>query len=228
MGVYEKSWKITLAIINNLINLSSINLSIYHLSFIIYHFNLQDIEPYYRWRDLYIADEDELSPFYGREYSEFEYINTIYNYVIHPQWDEFGSSTLYIKILFADYDRNFAIIEFIGEWNDCINNDIMTLKRDIIDELLGKGINKFVLIGENVLNFHASDDCYYQEWFDDVEEGWIVALNFREHVLAEFSRNNIDYYMLFGGELNNFPWRTCNPVQIMQIIEQVMSKRLTH
>ena len=189
---------------------------------------MQDIEPYYRWRDLYIADEDELSPFYGREYSEFEYINTIYNYVIHPQWDEFGSSTLYLKILFADYDRKFAIIEFIGEWNDCINNDIMTLKRDIIDEMLIKGINKFVLIGENVLNFHASDDCYYQEWFDDVEDGWIVALNFRDHVLSEFSRNNIDYYMLFGGELNNFPWRTYNPVQIMQIIEQVMSKRLTH
>jgi len=47
---------------------------------------MQDIEPYYRWRDLYIADEDELSPFYGREYSEFEYTNTIYNYYIHPQW----------------------------------------------------------------------------------------------------------------------------------------------
>ncbi len=189
---------------------------------------MQDIEPYYRWRDLYIASEDELSPFYGREYSEFEYTNTIYNYYIHPQWDDFGSHTLYLKILFADYTRNFAVIELIGEWNDCINNDIMTLKRDLIDEMIGKGINRFVLIGENVLNFHASDDCYYQEWFDDVEDGWIVAVNFREHVLEEFSRNNIDYYMLFGGELNHFPWRICNPLQLLALVEGVMSKRLTH
>ncbi len=187
---------------------------------------MQNIEPYYRWRDLYIADEDELSPFYGREYSEFEYTNTIYNYFIHPQWDYFGSSTLYLKILFADYNMQFAIIELIGEWNDCINNDIMTLKRDLIDDMVSKGITKFILIGENVLNFHASDDCYYQEWFDDVEDGWIVAINFMDHVLSEFSKNNIDYYLLFGGELNHCPWRTYTPVQLFDQVENVMSKRL--
>mgnify|MGYP000583790805 CR=1 FL=1 len=26
-------------------------------------------------------------------------------------------------------------------------------------------------IGENVFNFHGSDDCYYEEWFDELEEG---------------------------------------------------------
>jgi len=189
---------------------------------------MQDIEPYYRWRDIYVAEEDEQSPFYGRVYSEFEYSNTIYNYFIHPQWDDFGSSTLYLKILFADYIRGFAVIEMIGEWNDCLHNDIMTLKRDLIDELIGCGINKFILIGENVLNFHASDDCYYQEWFDDIEDGWIVAMNFRDHVLREFSNSNIDYYMLYGGELNDFPWRTYNPLQLLSMIEKVMSKRLTY
>ena len=188
---------------------------------------MQDLEPYYHWRDLYIAEEDELSPFYGREYSEFEYTNTIYNYFIHPQWDYIGSSTLYLKIIFVDYNMQFAIIELIGEWNDCINNDIMILKRDLIDDLVAKGISKFILIGENVLNFHASDDCYYQEWFDDIEDGWIVALNFMEHVLSEFSKNNIDYYLLFGGELNNFPWRTFSPVQLFNHMEGVMSRRLT-
>ena len=50
---------------------------------------------------------------------------------LQNQWDDFGSSTLYIKILFADYDGGFAIIELIGEWNDAINNDIMLLKRDM-------------------------------------------------------------------------------------------------
>ena len=187
---------------------------------------MQDIEPFYSWRDLYIADEDELSPFFGRVYSEFEYSNTIYNYYIHPQWDDIGSTTLYIKILFADYDAGFAIIEFIGEWNDAINNDIMMLKRDVIDQLIGNGINHFILIGENVLNFHASDDCYYQEWFDEVEDGWIVALNFQEHVLSELSRNNIDYFLIYGGELNEITWRSFSPMQLYKKIETVISHRL--
>ena len=50
-----------------------------------------------------------------------------------PLWDEFGSSTLYMKILMADYQEGYAIIELIGEWNDAIENDIMILKRDVID-----------------------------------------------------------------------------------------------
>jgi hypothetical protein len=187
---------------------------------------MHDIEPYYNWRHLYIASEDELSPFYGRAYSEFEYTNSIYNFVIHPQWDDIDSSTLYIKILMVDYDLQFAVIEMLGEWNDCINNDIMTLKRDIIERLMEQGINKFILIGENVLNFHASDDCYYQEWFDEVEDGWIALLNFRKHVLDEFVNMGIDYYLLMGGNLNNQAWRTATPQQLFESIDSLVTKRL--
>mgnify|MGYP007037361723 CR=1 FL=1 len=187
---------------------------------------MQDLEPFYRWRDLYVANEDALSPFYGQEYSEFEYSNKIYNYYIHPQWDDFGSNTLYLKIIYADYETGFAVIEFIGEWNDAINNDIMLLKRDIIDVLTLEGINKFILIGENVLNYHASDDCYYQEWFDDIEDGWIVAINFREHVLNEFIKNNIDYYLVFGGELNQVNWRKLSPNQLFELANALVNKRL--
>ena len=78
---------------------------------------MHDIEPYFKWRDWYTAEEDTRSPFYGREYSEFEFTHAVYNYLIHPQWDEFGSKTLYLKILYADYDEHFAIIEMLGEWN---------------------------------------------------------------------------------------------------------------
>src|SRR5688500_14237729 len=106
---------------------------------------MQDIEPYYNWRNFYVASEDERSPFFEREYSEFEYTHAIYNYVIHPQWDDIGSPTLFIKILYADYAESFAIIELIGEWNDCINNDIMILKRDIIENMMHEGISKFIL-----------------------------------------------------------------------------------
>ncbi len=64
---------------------------------------MHDIEPYYNWRNLYIASEDPLSPFYGQQYSEFEFSNAIYDYFIHPQWDKFDSATLYLKILYVSF-----------------------------------------------------------------------------------------------------------------------------
>jgi hypothetical protein len=187
---------------------------------------MQELEPYYRWRDIYQSEEDPNSPFYEREYSEFEFTNRVYNYAIHPQWDEFGSPTLYVKILYADYQKEFAVLELLGEWNDAINNDVMFLKREVVEPLLEAGITKFILIGENVLNFHSSDDSYYEEWFQEVEDGWIAALNFQEHVLSEFKAANIDYYLIFGGELDTFNWRKFNPMQLYSEVQKVMSHRL--
>ena len=187
---------------------------------------MQDIEPYYNWRHHYIASEDERSPFYEREYSEFEYTNAIYNYLIHPQWDDIDSPTLFIKILFVEYEQGYAIIELIGEWNDAINNDIMLLKRDIIDDLIFHKINKFIIIGENVLNFHSSDDSYYEEWFEDIEDGWIVFLNFRDHVLQEFKNASLDYFFNTGGELNDLEWRKFSPGQVFGNVSKIISKRI--
>jgi hypothetical protein len=188
---------------------------------------MHQIEPFYNWRHLYIAADDEQSPFYGREYSEFEYSNKIYNYYIHPQWDDIGSETLYIKILFVDYDEKYAILELIGEWNDAINNDIMLLKRDIVDELNLLGINKYILICENVLNFHSSDDSYYEEWFDDNgEDGWIALVNFREHVLKEFKQARLDYYFIYGGELDELDWRTFSPGKVFGRVTKIINRRL--
>jgi hypothetical protein len=187
---------------------------------------MQDIEPHYAWRELYVASEDEWSPFHGAVHNEFEFSNTVYNYYIHPQWDDFGSSTLYLKVLYADYERQFAVIEFIGEWNDALYNDIMFLKREVVEAMTARGIHKFILIGENVLNFHGSDDCYYEEWFQEVEDGWIAALNFREHVLKEFSRYNVDSYFVMGGELDTLPWRIFSPPELLARVEQVITRRL--
>jgi len=187
---------------------------------------MHNIEPHYSWRNIYIASEDERSPFYGREYSEFEFSHAIYNYLIHPQWDEIGSATLFIKILYADYDDGYCFIEMIGEWNDCLYNDIMFLKRNIIEPLIEKGINKFILVGENVLNFHSSDDCYYQEWFEELEDGWIVALNFRDFVIHEFENANIDYYIAFGKHFSDVNWRKYTPMDLYTIIERAMTRRL--
>ncbi len=186
------------------------------------------IEPYYNWRGLYIASEDVKSPFYDREYSEFEFTDTIYNFCVHPQWDNIGSPTLFIKIIFIDYTEGYTIIELMGEWNDAVQNDIMTFKRDVVEFLMNEGISKFVLIGENVLNFHGSDDCYYEEWFDEVEDanGWIAMINFREHVIQEFQDENLDYYFVSGGELEDIAWRTNTPEQFFRRIQSYVRKRL--
>lgn len=184
------------------------------------------VEPYFEWRNHYIASEDPASPFYGQEYSEFEFEHSVYNFCIHPQWDSIGSPTLFIKILFVEYNEGYAIIEMIGEWNDAIENDIMTLKRDIIEDLIHEGINKFILIGENVLNFHYSDDCYYEEWFDDIEDGWIAGVNFHEHVTDEFKNANIDEYIAIGGELEELEWRTYTPFQFYKKVNQIIIRRL--
>ena len=133
---------------------------------------MQDIEPFYNWRHIYVSEEDPLSPFYGRQYSEFEFTLTVYNYYIHPQWDDFGSRTLYLKVLLADYDEKYAIIELIGEWNDAIENDIMELKREVLEKFMYDGISKFILIAENVLNFHSDGSDYYEELFEELS--WMI------------------------------------------------------
>ncbi|MEO7444209.1 MAG: hypothetical protein ABIT96_04795 [Ferruginibacter sp.] len=186
---------------------------------------MQDIEPFFNWRHLYTAEEDKLSPFYGREYNEFEYTQTVYNFYIHPQWDDFGSRTLYLKLLYADYEMQFAIIELLGEWNDAIENDIMTLRREVTDNLYRKGIVKFILICENVLNFHSSDDSYYQDWHEQLEDdnGWIVIVDMPEQSQYDFRRARLTHYLTF---LDMPQWRTLKPEVVFQAIDNEMMKRL--
>jgi len=184
---------------------------------------MHEIEPYFNWRHLYNSEEDEYSPFYGVEHSEFEFSNTVYNYYIHPQWDEFGSRTLYIKVLFVDYDLNYAIIELIGEWNDAVENDIMQLKRSVIDLMVAKHIYKYILIAENVLNFHSSDTDYYEEWVEDIKDngGWIAAINMPEQTQYDFCKSHIDHYITLIESPN---WRTFQPHDFFQSIDNQLIK----
>ena len=184
------------------------------------------IEPFYNWRNLYTSYEDKASPFYGKEYNECTYTNTIYNQYIHPQWDDIGSPTLFIKILYCNYEYGYAVIEMFGEWNDCLNNDIMLFKRNVIDLLAYAGINKYILIMENILNFHASDDLYYEEWFDDNGEGWIALINARQHVVEEFRKEQIDQFFIYDS-LKEIPWRALHPLQLCKLIDVSGIKDLT-
>jgi hypothetical protein len=187
---------------------------------------MHEIEPFYNWEKYYLVAQDERSPFYGKEYDFTQYTNDIYGYYIDPNWDFIGSETLYIKILFADYNRQFVIIEMIGEWNDAIHNDCMHLKRNIIDHLLKQGIKYFILIGENIFNFHGSDDCYYEEWFEDVEDGWIAAINFRDFIFHEWQKYQLDNYINYGGKLDILNWRTMKPVSFYEEVKQLISRRI--
>lgn len=186
---------------------------------------MHDIEPYYNWQHLYISEKDKRSPFYGIKYSEFEYTQTVYNYFIHPLWDEFGSKTLYLKVLIADYEEKYAIIELIGEWNDAIENDIMTLKREVIDVFESNGIIKFILVAENVLNFHSGDRDYYEEWFEETsdEQGWIVCLNMPEQTQYDFNQARLQQYIELI-DLEN--WRAYKPFHLFKKIDAWEKARL--
>ncbi len=188
---------------------------------------MHNIEPYSSWLKYYDAANDERSPFYGKEYNFDLYSETIYNHYIDPWWDFMGSETLYIKILYTDYDLRCSIIELLGEWNDALYNDIMHLKRNVIEPLQQEGIEKFILIGENVFNFHGSDDSYYEEWYEETEgEGWLTAIGFRDFVLEEWKKYNVDGYFNFGGELEIDNWRTYNPKGLIKFVENIIRRRL--
>jgi hypothetical protein len=186
---------------------------------------MHDIEPFYNWRHIYISEEDERSPFFGQTYSEFEFSKTVYNYYIHPQWDESGSRTLYLKVLMADYDEKYAIIELIGEWNDAIENDIMELKREVLEKFMDEGIYKFILISENVLNYHSDGKEYYEELFEEVteENGWLVTLNMTEATQYDFKKAHLNRYVELI-ELDN--WRTYKPFHLFKKIDNELLARL--
>jgi hypothetical protein len=186
---------------------------------------MQHIEPFYNWRHIYTSEEDERSPFYGRTYSEFEFSQTIYNFYIHPQWDDFGSRTLYLKVIIADYEEHYVVIELIGEWNDAIENDIMELKREVIDKFFSEGIYKFILIAENVLNFHSDGRDYYEEWFEEVtdENGWVVVLNMPEQTQQDFRKAKLHRYL----ELMEIAdWRIYKPFHLFKKVDGEIMKRI--
>lgn len=185
---------------------------------------MHDIEPYYHWRQHYQSENDERSPFYGSEHSEFMFSNTVYNYYVHPQWDSFGSNTLYAKQIWTDYEEAYTIIELIGEWNDTLYNDVKFFKEEVLDIISLQGVNKFIIIFENVLNFHGDDNCYYEEFSEEIREegGWITFINTLKHVKEELEFTSIDPYVFFGTAFNDIEWRPKTPKIIFERIEKLI------
>ncbi|MEO6130352.1 MAG: hypothetical protein ABIQ02_00790, partial [Saprospiraceae bacterium] len=115
------------------------------------------------------------------------------------------------------------IIELIGEWNDCIYNDIMILRQEITDLLQKEGVSKFILIVENVLNYHAADDnSYYEDWYERVSdaEGWIAIVNPLKHVEEEMVQYELNQYVHLLTDAN---WRGNKPRTLLKWVEQQLS-----
>jgi hypothetical protein len=186
---------------------------------------MHDIEPYYNWRHLYLSEEDPKSPFYQQEHSEFEFSQTIYNFYIHPQWDNFGSRTLFCKIIFVDYDDGYAIMELIGEWNDAIENDIMTLRRNLTDSMQALGIRFFILITENVLNFHSSDDSYYEDWQEELRDlaGWVSVVNMPPSSFHDIRLAGLQRYLHF---IDLPSWRNMSPELLFSTVGSTIKHRI--
>jgi hypothetical protein len=189
---------------------------------------MHDIEPFWKWRDQYVAAEDSKSPFHGRKYSEMYFTKQIYNFVIHPQWDGFGSSTVYLKVIFADYQEKYALIELIGEWNDTLHNDVSFFKRRVIEPMMNSGIQYFIFFCENLLQFHGGDVDYYEEWAEEMrdERGWAAYINVSLHVEEEMHDSKLQFYLNFGENFNDINWRIQKPQFIFEAVNALVNGQL--
>jgi hypothetical protein len=72
-----------------------------------------------------------------------------------------------------------------------------------------------------VLNFHSSDDSYYEEWKEQVadEGGWLVILNMPEQSQYDFKKARLTHFI----SLLDFPqWRTLKPELVFNQIDNWM------
>ncbi len=184
---------------------------------------MHQVEPFYGWEKHYQSSYDKYSPFYGEAYSEVYYDRQVYQYLAHPQWDEIGSESLLLKILFVDYDRSCAVIELFGVWNDLLTNDFRLLLDACLEPLLGNGVHKFILIMENVLNIYLDADDYYESFQEENDQGWICMLRAREHVLQEMKDNDITPYFFWSDQLDALPWRKMKPLELLSKVEEKMN-----
>jgi hypothetical protein len=76
-----------------------------------------------------------------------------------------------------------------------------------------------------VLNFHSSDDSYYEEWHEQLEDdnGWVAIVNLPEQSKYDFKKARLTNYINLM-ELDQ--WRTLKPEYIFNIIDNEIMRRL--
>lgn len=184
------------------------------------------IEPHFGWLKYYSNENDPNSPFQDVVHSEFEFDRGVYEYLAHPLWEDIGSDGLLLKILFANYDEGFAIIELFGVWNDLIQNDFRLLAENCLTFLVDAGINKFTFIAENLLNIYLDADDYYEAMQEELSDGWMVLLRPREHVVREIEEYGIGQYFFWSEDLDAIAWRKLKPWELHALVESRMTKLL--
>ncbi|MDA8787524.1 hypothetical protein N9N00_01500 [Schleiferiaceae bacterium] len=188
---------------------------------------MHELIPHSGWKARYQASLDPKCPLYlDRGAPENGAYHRMYDFVIHPEWDAIGCETLYIKLLFVDYDQGYAVIELLGEWNDAVHNDVMEVKRRLADPLNLQGIDKFLLMADNLLNFHGGEEDYYSEWAEDCEAGWIVMLNARDHVIQDLRAARLSSYLWAGERYRFAAWRAQDPLALCQAVDLLIQKQL--
>jgi len=83
------------------------------------------------------------------------------------------------------------------------------------------------LLCDNVLEYHGSDDSYYEEWWDDIKEegGWITVLNLREHILTEMEQVRLQHFINIGEEFNEVNWRKPTPKLVYNEILSILNSK---
>ncbi|MEL6255990.1 MAG: hypothetical protein AAFR87_28555 [Bacteroidota bacterium] len=187
---------------------------------------LRDIEPFYGWLELYNHEKDQNSPFHAIEHNLFYFDRSVNSIPAHPLWDDIGSESLLVKILFANYQEGYAIIELFGEWNDLFDNDYRLLAENCLSYLIDNGINKFILICENVFHIYLEEDDYYRAVEDELEDGWIFALRLRKELKEEMRAYGISQYLYWSDKTDALNWRTLKPNQLYEAIYSLLHKLL--
>ena len=187
---------------------------------------MHTLEPFIGWLAHYDPSADERSPFHGVEHSEFHFDRNVYEYLAHPLWEDFGSEGLLTKVLYANYDEGYAILEMFGVWNDLIQNDFKLFAENCLTYLLDAGVNRFILIMENILNIYVDADDYYEALQDELEDGWIALVRARPHVQEELEQYGISQYFFWSPNLDALFWRKLKPWQLYQAVEDQMGRLL--
>ena len=109
-------------------------------------------------------------------------------------------------------------------WNP-EEKEIVELKREVLEKFMEEGIYKFILIVENVLNFHSDGKDYYEELHEEVtdENGWVVCLNMPEQTQYDFKQAHLNQFIELM-ELDN--WRIYRPFHLFKKIDAELMNRL--
>ena len=102
----------------------------------------------------------------------------------------------------------------------------MEMKRRLADPLNSQGIDKFLFLAYNLLNFHGGEEDYYAEWAEDCEAGWIVLLNARDHILQDLRTARLSPYLWAGERYRFSGWRIQDPLALCQAVDLLIQKQL--